>query len=129
MNCIGRMINLGITYNDARALRRIAMTLARWHELECGTGNGQTTYSVERDDEDGPPFMRVQYPTANGYVDQRWRTPDRERGALKRLAKIMANYPTLDAYVQGDPRGASLYVGSKEDMTDQTYNRGVAVVK
>jgi hypothetical protein len=36
--------------------------------------------------------------------------PDRERGAQKRLAMIMAKYPGWQAYVQGDPRGASLYI-------------------
>ena len=44
------------------------------------------------------------------------RIPDRERGALKRLAKIMApRYPQLKSYVQGDPRGASLYIMREGD--------------
>lgn len=32
-----RLDRLGIAYKDACALRRIALTLRRWFELECGT--------------------------------------------------------------------------------------------
>lgn len=134
--CIPRLTQLGIAYDDAVALRRIAMTLHRWHELECGTGEGQTTYSVERDGDepDSPPFMRVQYPTKSGYVDKRWPIADRETGAKKRLAKIMARYPTLGTYIQGDPRGASLYILRPGDVpegeaADAFYSRGIAVYK
>lgn len=130
MDSIDRLTAAGIGHGDAVQLRRIAMTLHRWHELECGTGEGQTTYSVERDGDkpDSKPYFRVQYPTAHGYVDKRWPTPDRETGALKRLAAIMARYPALAAYHQTDPRGAALYVGAREDMA-VCYTRGVAVTK
>ena len=135
-DCIGHLTRAGIDYADAKALRRISMTLQRWHELECGTGNGQTTYSIERDG-DGPdskPFMRVQYPSRSGYVDCRWPIADREIGARNRLAKIMARYPSLGAYVQGDPRGAALYilrpgdVPAGEDVSSY-YSRGIAVCR
>ena len=85
---------------------------------------------VERDGEepDSKPYMRVQYPTAHGYVDRKWPIPDRETGALKRLAKILhacnerrfiddalgAAYPNmqdLKFYIQGDPRGAARAAG------------------
>jgi len=84
--------DLGFTEQEADQLRRIANTLQRWYELECGTGEGQTTRSIERetDDENSRPFMRVQYPTAAGYVDRRYPVPDRENGAKKRLAAILA---------------------------------------
>ena len=137
--CIPRLIGIGIDYDDAHSLRNIAMTLQRWHELECGTDNGrggQTTYSVERDGDepDSKPFLRVQYPTVNGYVDKRWPTPDRETGALKRLASIMARYPGLSYYVQGDPRGASLYILRPGDVpegenAESYYSNGIAVYK
>ena len=53
---------------------------------------------------------------------------------LVRLAKIMKRYPTLTAYHQGDPRGASLYILRPGDIPegadpDSHYNRGVAVYK
>lgn len=38
---------LGITRNDAEALRRISMTLHRWHELECGVEHGGVDYDEE----------------------------------------------------------------------------------
>lgn len=59
--------SLGFSYEQARTLRRISMTLQRWFELECGTeGHNNSTHSIERDDNgDGKPFYRVQYQSAN----------------------------------------------------------------
>jgi hypothetical protein len=128
--------SLGINYTDAAALRRIAMTLHRWHELECGTGEGQVSHSIERDGDepDSKPYLRTQYPTSHGYVDRRYPIADRETGAKKRLAAIMARYPALGYYIQGDPRGAALYILRPGDVplgadTDAYYSRGVAVYK
>lgn len=129
-----RLMMLGISREDAEALHRISMTLRRWFELECGTGEGQVSISIERDGEngDGKPFKRIQFPTAHGYSDNRYPIADKETGARKRLAAIMERYPTLTAYVQGDPRGCSLYILRPEDMLqghsiDSFYTRGVAV--
>ena len=36
---ISRLERSGISREDAFTLRRISMTLHRWHELECGDGN------------------------------------------------------------------------------------------
>ena len=128
-DCIGPLVRAGIDYDDAHALRRIAMTLHRWHELECGDGYG----CIERDDRSGRPYWHN--PNAR-YTspDARWPIPDREAGALKRLAKIMAKYPTLRAYQQGDPRGAALYILRPGDVpegaeVDSYYSRGLAVYK
>ena len=112
----------GVSYNDAHALRRISMTLRRWHELECGVEGGY----VARHEKTGKPFM------VNPNNDRRYPTPDRETGALKRLAKIMSAYPTLTAYVQGDPRGAALYILRPGDVpagekADSFYSNGIAV--
>lgn len=46
----------------------------------------------------------------------------------------MARYPALSYYVQGDPRGASLYILRPGDVpegkeVDGYYSRGVAVYK
>jgi hypothetical protein len=41
---LSRLERSGISCNDALALRRISMTLHRWHELECGVGNTVTWY-------------------------------------------------------------------------------------
>lgn len=58
--------------------------------------------------------------------------PDREAGALKRLAKIMARYPSLQSYVQTDPRGCALYILRPGDVpagenAESYYTRGIAV--
>lgn len=131
-----RLIDLGVSREDAAALRRISLTLHRWHELECGTGEGQTTWSVERDGDepDSKPYLRTQYPTREGYVDRREPCADKETGARKRLAKIMAKYPSLKPYIQGDPRGCALYIMRPGDVpegarADSCYTRGVAVYR
>lgn len=149
-----RIRALGISQEDAEALRRISMTLRRWFELECGTGEGQVSISIERDGDepDSRPYKRIQYPVAGGYVDRKYPVADRETGARKRLTKIMERYPTLIAYVQGDPRGCSLYILTAEQihcsancgcvnnaevenapcehdlkMIDSIYTRGIAI--
>ena len=136
---INRLQAAGFSYEDACALRRISMTLHRWHELDCGTGEGQTTFSVERDGDepDSKPFMRMQYPSHNGYVDKRWPIPDREACAKRRLAAIMARHPDCRVYIQSDPRGCALYILTPEMLArwpdDQDlstiYSSGVAVYK
>jgi len=116
---------LGFSRDECEALRRISMTLHRWHELECGNDNG----CIERDEFSGIPQWRYANDTGKycGYV-----IPDRETGALKRLAKIMGNHPTLKPYVQGDPRGAALYILRPGDVpegqqADCCYSRGICV--
>lgn len=133
-DAIATLGRVGITHDDAVKLRRISLTLRKWHEYECGTGDGQTTRSIERDGDepDSKPYMRLQYPTRTGYVDRRWPIADRETGARKRLAAIMAKYPGMSAYVQGDPRGAALYILRPGDVPegceiDSYYSRGLVV--
>lgn len=121
---INRIVHTGISFDDAWALRRISMTLHRWHEMECGIDNG----CIERDEGTDKTYW------LNAMSGKRYATPDRERGALRRLAGIMAAYPSLSAYVQGDPRGAALYILRAGDVpdganVDSYYSRGVAVYK
>lgn len=123
---IERAKRCGLTEEDAIAVRRIALTLHRWFELECGDGR----WGIERDGEngDGKPFM-VGY-GSSGRVRRdapRYPIPDRETGARKRLARIMERYPTLRAYVQGDCRGGTIYLCKPEDATDSLYTRGVFI--
>lgn len=115
-----RLENLGITPDDALALRRIAMTLHRWHELECGVGD-TATYLIERDEQERPHMMR----SDSMGVHDLGRIPDREAGALRRLIKIMASYPMLAAYVQGDPRGAALYIYHKDSPALVASKHGI----
>ncbi len=118
------MRRVGISAEDAHTLRRISMTLHRWQELECGMDHG----AIERDETTGRPHWR------NAMTGKMSRAPlpDREAGALRRLASIMVRYPTLSAYVQGDCRGAALYILRPGDVpggqnADSYYNRGIAV--
>ena len=118
----------GISLDDAMALRRISMTLHRWHELECGDDTG----CIERDEDTDKPFM-VRW---NNYTGKRmqWAIPDRENGAIRRLNTIMARYPGFKSYVQGDPRGAALYILRPGDVPEGKevnayYSRGLAVYK
>lgn len=149
----------GISYEDACALRRISMTLHRWHELECGNSDSWTSWSIVRGhristrekteqglnvrrdtfthDDAGKPFVEVHRHRQTGSrpVEVVYNAiPDREAGARKRLAKIMARYPALTAYVQTDPRGCALYILRPGDVRegasiDSCYSNGVAVCK
>lgn len=120
-NLLNALVNLGFAFDDAKTVRRISMTLHRWHERECGDGNG----CIERDEVTGKAYW------LSSHTGKRWPTPDREKGALKRLGAIMARHPDLWVYQQGDPRGCALYVGRKDGETetrlDSVYYRGLAV--
>jgi len=134
------LLDLGFTRDEAERLRRISLTLHRWHELECGTGDGQIMRSIERDGDepDSRPYMRVQYPTPQGYVDRRWPVADRETGARKRLGAIIVARNMRDesrhltAYIQTDPQGCALYILRPGDVPEggdpsAYYPRGIAV--
>lgn len=128
---LARLERAGISPDDALALRRISMTLHRWHELECGDSNEYCSFGIERDEDTGRPYMVVHPNTGK---PRRHAVADRERGALKRLAAIMARYPSLRSYVQGDPRGAALYILRPGDVpegadVDSYYSRGLAVYR
>ena len=72
------LIGLGFTAIQADKLRKISMTLQRWHELECGIDGG----CIERNEKTDKPYWRSEY---SGKLS---RIPDREKGAKKRyLAK------------------------------------------
>lgn len=126
---------LGFTHAEAEQLRRISMTLQRWHELECGTDGG----CIERDELTGKTYWR------SAHTGKRWPYADRETGARKRLSRILLDRlnrtkdadgtikgPALSAYIQTDPRGAALYVIRPGDVPDGAdvgayYNRGICV--
>lgn len=114
---IERAKRCGLTETDAMALRRIALTLHRWFEQECGDDYG----CIERDETTNKPYW------LSSRTMRRSPIADRETGAMKRLAKLMEKYPNLTAYVQTDPRGGTIYLCKPEDATDSTYNRGVLI--
>ena len=108
-SCIPALLRAGISWEDAHALRRASMTLQRWFELECGDGNDYGSWAIER-------------------------ARARQDGARKRIAKILASYPGLFAYVQTDPRGCALYILRAGDIPEGQdpscyYSRGLPVYK
>lgn len=127
------LLDLGFTRSEAEALRRISMTLHRWHERECGDSNG----CIERDKTTGKTFW------LNANTGRRYHTPDRETGARKRLNRIISarnarayvnGTPSsiIGAYIQGDPRGAALYILRPGDVPEGAdassyYTRGICV--
>lgn len=149
-DCVKRLIEAGIEYDDAHALRRISMTLHRWHEMECGDSNDYSSWCISRGrmrtftaedgtktrtfeyEDDGAPFIERHVHSEN---KARYEAiPDREKGATTRLDAILKKYPTMSAYVQGDPRGASLYILRPGDVptgrtADTCYSNGIAVYR
>ena len=131
---LSRLEKAGISYEHANALRRISMTLSRWGELECGDGNEHGSWAIERDESTEVPYM-VHHRYMHGHgkdTVHRIRIADREKGALKRLQAIVAQYPEFVAYHQTDPRGCAVFLVRKSDVPegtniDSVYSRGIAV--
>jgi hypothetical protein len=130
-----RLAALGFSAAEVVELLRIERTLQRWAELECGDGNDWGSWAIERDGEngDGKPFM-VHHHYQYGQGGSVTRTPvaDREAGALKRLARIMAGKTGVVAYHQGDPRGCALWIVPTDKVpkgseVGSCYTNGVAV--
>jgi hypothetical protein len=144
-DCVARLIDVGFSRDDAETLRRISMTLHHWHELECGDSNDHVSRVLVRGyrdketkafvhDDNGTPWIETHYHRRLYPSPFHYPTADREAGALKRLKAILARYPGFNAYVQTDPRGASLYILRPDDMkkgddVSSVYTRGIAVYK
>jgi hypothetical protein len=133
------LMRLGFTFNECERMRRISMTLHRWHELECGDHSGH----IERDETTGKPYFIGEQ---NG---RRYPIADRETGAHRRLSEIIRavnerrfsgdsisvtepKCDDLSAYIQGDPRGAALYILRPGDVPEgedpaSYYSRGICV--
>ena len=130
------LMSLGFTALEAERLRKISMTLQRWHEKECGIDGG----GIERDEKTNKPYWRSEY---SGKLSP---IADLEKGAKKRLSHIVGMRNTrewaflgwpmsqveIKPYIQGDPRGAALYLIRPDDVpegksVDSYYSRGICV--
>ena len=113
------------TNDEAETLSRIERTLTRWAERECGDERGG---AIERDEVTGKPFWTYETPSGKR---GRYAIPDRERGALKRLEKLMKPHGMYAAYHQPDCRGCALYVIPIKELEgeriDSVYTRGLAI--
>ena len=146
------LLNLGFTTAEAEQLRRISMTLHRWHEGECGSDHRCLVRGrmVNREfvyDDDGAAYWEV---SGMSGPNRYYRTPDRETGAKRRLAAIIRARneritpkdedgrlyplvaPLVSSYIQTDPRGAALYILRPGDVPEGAavgayYHRGVCV--
>jgi len=112
------LATLGFSQDETDRLLRIEKTLHRWHEHEC---NGD----IQRDEQTGKPYV------VHNYTGNRYPYPDKEKGALKRLAAILEGKP-VSSYVQTDPRGCALYLIRPQDVpagerVDCYYSRGIAL--
>ena len=112
---------VSLSFDDANTLRRAEIALQRWAEQECGDSGPYSSWAIERDETTGLPYLCT-YP--HGGKERRRRIPDREAGALRRVAEVCKRNG-LHFYHQGDPRGCALYV-SNEPLPDHNYTRGVA---
>lgn len=122
---------LGVTLDDALTLRRAAMILDRWHEQECGDSNNYASWAIEWDDAGEVPYRAVYPHNGKAYRTRIRNTYTPARG---RIEAIMARYPELVAYIQGDPRGPALRIMRKADMRGKPLDEiapwaGVAVCK
>lgn len=129
-----RLQNMGFTYEESVALRRIELTLQSWAERECGDGSD---WAIERDEVTNKPFNTYH---GEGKA-RRYAIADREAGALRRLKQICedrnARKPfgaeNVVPYHQEDCRGCMVYIlresdipgGAKEAASN--YTRGLAV--
>lgn len=140
------LLALGFTRAEAEQLRRISMTLHRWAEQECGDGHG----CIERDEATGKPHWR------HASTMRKFPVADREAGAMRRLKGIIVDrnnralaaipltnlqreqragrtgFDPLHYYIQGDPRGAALYIIRPGDVPEgkdvnSYYTRGICV--
>jgi len=131
--------SLGFTFDECEKLRRISMTLRRWFELECGNGDDWRSWAIERDEETEIPYMVTHNHRTK--TTRRDRVADRETGARRRLDAIiharnirqpLQESPLVSAYIQSDPRGASLYILRPGDVPEGEsplayYSRGICV--
>lgn len=98
---------LGIDVDDAKSLLGIERKLRHWAEDVC---NGLVEV-----DENG-----VAYRISSSYAElNKWKIPNQQTRALKKLDEIMNKYPHLIAYHQTDPRGCSLYIIPKKLLGDK----------
>jgi hypothetical protein len=127
--------SIALSLADARILRRAELTLHRWDEQQCGwstRGEYGASYALVRDEDgDGKPYLEIH---PNTGLKTRWEpVPDRERGAIKRIAAVCAKYAApngspLKYYHQSDPRGSALYISAPHhhDLSDSNYSGAVS---
>lgn len=116
---------LGFTIEESLDLFKIERTLHRWHEREC---NGE----IDRDQKTGKVYGVYLCHRRGNHIRTKLPLRDLESSTLRKLAGIMKNHPGLTSYVQGDPRGAALYILEAKDLQvgkdiGSYYSKGLCV--
>ena len=108
-----RADGVNANYSQAKTLRRSAMRLYRWHEADC---NGD----ISVDEDTGIAYRHHGHGTQGPFCTVK----TANIGAIEET-KIKAICDSLNChyYIQGDPRGAALYVSSAP--IHHNGNRGV----
>jgi hypothetical protein len=96
----------GVSMVDGIALKNAAAGLHRWYEAECGNGR----FCINRDNDTGKPYRDY------GDTGRRYYIRDMEKANENKISGIMAKHPELGFYLQGDPRGATLYIYKLEEL-------------
>jgi hypothetical protein len=114
---------LDIPIEDTATLRRASGVLQRWGEDMC---NGYVQ-RLGPDGTEGPPERVIRWrDAASVWRESRHPIPDREAGALRRIAETCDRLG-LYWFHQPDPRGCALYVG-RVPLTDDNYtSEGIPV--
>ena len=100
---------LGFTSDECDQLRRISLTLQHWGERECNEDIETRA--------DGTAWVTPHYGITG--PGRAYQIPNREAGALCRLAAIMKSRARkLTYYHQTDPRGAALYIIERKRYND-----------
>ena len=130
-SAINSLTNAGIRYEDAVALRRISMTLHRWHELECGDGNNYASWSLVRGrktgkafeyDDNGKPYMEVHSHTENTPAIARFQIVRRApRNASTASWRLILPLPHTSRPTLGDAR--SMLAKTSQILTTATESR------
>ena len=123
-----RQTGVFLSFQDAETLRKAELTLHRWSERKCGWSTsgkyGASMALVRDEDGDGKPYLEI-HPNV-GMRTQWVRTPDLEKGALRRVAEVCKRNG-LEYFHQGDPRGCSLFISKAgAGMNDANYSGFVA---
>lgn len=125
---IERLKSLGLSEDEARAIRKSAMALASWNLLECGESDGTTSRIIQRD-RAGYPWLISTNQQGESTKTQIY---DKEATALKRVFDILAKHPNIGYVHECDPRGPSLYlfdlhVARDIPLDEQCTSCGIAV--
>lgn len=94
----------GISRDDYRALRRLGLKLRQWFQDECDG-------SIQTDETSGITY-RYDEETHKRIGEIRNLVP----GWIRRAEEIVANRPEFVLFVQGDCRGAPIYLLPKDKL-------------